>query len=178
MNSNEKMIVREIGLEFPQPVSDLKTEAVIQIGEALRMLLADTFALYIKTKNFHWHMSGVHFRDHHLLLDEQAEQIFAMVDDIAERARKIGATTIRSIAEIGMHQRLYDNSESEVKPRDMLAELCMDSRRMTAWLRSTHRLCSDHGDVATTSLLENWIDQAERRSWFLHETGQNLPSAA
>ncbi len=178
MNSNKTLIVGEFDLELPQPVSDLEEDAVVQIGMALRMLLADAFALYIKTKNFHWHMRGAHFRDHHLLLDEQAEQIFGMVDDIAERTRKIGARTIRSIADIGSHQRLSDNSELDVTPRDMLAELCMDSLRMTSWLRSTHRLCSEHGDVATTSLLENWIDEAERRSWFLHETVQDSASGA
>jgi starvation-inducible DNA-binding protein len=128
------------------------------------------FALYVKTKNFHWHMSGPHFRDYHLLLDEHGEQIFAMTDDIAERARKIGGTTLRSIGDISRHQRLKDNNEEIVTPKDMLAELCADNQPLTRSLRSTHQVCDEHSDVATASLIETWTDQTERRTWFLSET--------
>src|SRR6266704_1974396 len=152
-----------------ETTSDLSLDAVVEISSGLRQLLADVFALYVKTKSFHWHMSGRHFRDYHLLLDEHAEQIFAMTDDIAERARKIGGTTIRSIRDIAKHQRLKDNDEELVTPGNMLAELSDDNRRLTRFLRSTHELCGRHNDVATTSLIETWIDQAERRTWFLSE---------
>jgi starvation-inducible DNA-binding protein len=148
----------------------LSGEAVVEISRELRPLLADVFALYVKTKNFHWHMSGNHFRDYHLLLDEQAEQIFAMTDDIAERARKIGGTTLHSIGDISQHQRLEDNNEEVVSPTDMLSELCADNRHLTQSLRSTHEVCDRHNDVATASLIENWIDETERRIWFLSET--------
>jgi starvation-inducible DNA-binding protein len=127
------------------------------------------FALYLKTKNFHWHMSGPHFRDYHLLLDEQASQVFAMTDDIAERARKLGGTTIRSISDISRHQRLKDNNAEFVTPEGMLVELRDDSRQLTRVLRSAHELCERHDDVATASLIENWIDETERRTWFLSE---------
>jgi starvation-inducible DNA-binding protein len=147
----------------------LAPEAVVEISAALRPLLADVFALYLKTKNFHWHMSGPHFRDYHLLLDEQAEQIFAMTDDIAERARKIGGTTIHSISDISRHQRLADNNSESIGPDAMLAELRDDNRALTQSLRDTHELCAKHNDVATTSLIEVWIDQTERRTWFLTE---------
>jgi starvation-inducible DNA-binding protein len=153
-------------LETP---TDLDRKGVTEISSSLRQLLADVFALYVKTKNFHWHMSGRHFRDYHLLLDEHAEQIFAMTDEIAERARKIGGTTIRSIGDIAEHQRLKDNVKPLVAPEDMLAELNDDNQRLTRFLRSTHELCGRHNDVATTSLIETWIDQAERRTWFLSE---------
>jgi len=123
----------------------------------------------VKTKNFHWHMSGPHFRDYHLLLDEHGEQIFAMTDDIAERARKIGGTTIRSISDIAQHQRLKDNDQEVVAPGNMLAELCADNQRLTRFLRVAHELCDRHNDVATASLIEVWIDQTERRTWFLAE---------
>jgi len=136
-------------------------------------LLADVFALYVKTKNFHWHISGRHFRDYHLLLDEHADQIFAMTDAMAERARKIGATTIRSISDISRHQRLEDNNEDVVTPEDMLRELCADNQHLTRSLRSTHAVCDRHHDVATASLIENWIDEAERRTWFLSEILQD-----
>src|SRR5216683_6772862 len=155
--------------QFSEAASDLNVDAVAEISGALRQLLADVFALYVKTKNFHWHMSGQHFRDYHLLLDEQSEQIFAMTDDIAERARKIGGTTIRSIGDIAEHQRLKDNDEELVTPGDMLAELCADNQRLTRFLRSAHELCERHNDVATASLIETWIDQTERRTWFLAE---------
>jgi len=141
-----------------------------KISAVLRPLLADVFALYLKTKNFHWHMSGRHFRDYHLLLDEQAGQIFAMTDDIAERARKIGGATLRSIGDISQNQRLKDNNEDFVAPTDMLAELAADNRQLTRFLRSAHQVCDEYNDVATTSLIEVWIDQTERRTWFLSET--------
>ena len=153
--------------------TDLSHDTVAEISGALRELLADVFALYVKTKNFHWHMSGQHFRDYHLLLDEQGEQIFAMTDDIAERARKIGGTTIRSISDISRHQRLKDNDEELVAPEDMLAELRADSQQLTRSLRAAHQLCDEHGDVATTSLIEIWIDQTERRTWFLSQIVQH-----
>jgi starvation-inducible DNA-binding protein len=153
--------------------SDLKADAIRDISAALGGLLADTFALYLKTKNFHWHMSGPHFRDYHLLLDEQADQIFAMTDPIAERARKIGGTTIRSIGDIARRKRLPDNDADYVAPNDMLAELCDDNKRLTSILREVHHTVDAHGDVATASLLENWIDETERRTWFLFESTRN-----
>jgi starvation-inducible DNA-binding protein len=158
-------------LEIP---TDLSHDGVVEISDALRQLLADVFALYVKTKNFHWHMSGRHFRDYHLLLDEQSEQIFAMTDDIAERARKIGGTTLHSISGIGQHQRLKDNDAEFVAPKDMLGELCADNQEFTRFLRSTHEICERHNDVATASLIENWIDETERRTWFLSETQHDL----
>jgi starvation-inducible DNA-binding protein len=148
---------------------DLGHTAVTEISSALRELLADVFALYLKTKNFHWHMSGPHFRDYHLLLDEHADQLFAMTDDIAERGRKIGGTTLRSIHDISRHQRLADNNEEHVSPKNMLEELCDDNRRLNRFFRSTHELCDKYNDVATASLIEVWIDQTERRVWFLAE---------
>jgi starvation-inducible DNA-binding protein len=150
--------------------SGLTQDAVTEISATLRPLLADVFALYVKTKNFHWHIGGPHFRDYHLLLDEQATQIFAMTDDIAERARKIGGNTLRSIGDISRHQRLTDNSEESVAPEAMLTELRGDNQRLTEFLRSAHRICDQHRDVATASLIENWIDETERRTWFLSET--------
>jgi len=150
--------------------TDLDRRGVNDIAEALRHLLADSFALYLKTKNFHWHMSGPHFRDYHLLLDEQADQIFAITDDIAERARKVGATTLHSISEISKFQRLKDNNEAFVKPHMMLAELHQDNLSLVEYLREAHEVADKHNDVATTSLIEVWIDQAERRAWFLFET--------
>jgi len=152
--------------------TDLKHDGVEAIAASLRELLADVFALYVKTKNFHWHMSGRHFRDYHLLLDEQSEQLFAMTDDIAERARKIGGTTLHSIGEIAKHQRLKDNNEEFVAPLEMLEELADDSLQLTRYLRATHAICDEYNDVATASLLENWIDQTERRTWFLSETAR------
>jgi starvation-inducible DNA-binding protein len=159
MSTGDAKVLRIAPLETP---TDLKPDAVTEISGALRILLADMFALYVKTKNYHWHMSGPHFRDYHLLLDEQAEQIFATTDDIAERARKIGGTTIRSIGHIARLQRVLDNDA-------MLAELRDDNKQLTANMRETHGLNDEQGDVATTSLLENWIDEAERRTWFLYE---------
>ena len=154
---------------FSETATDLSGDAVVQISDALRKLLADVFTLYVKTKNFHWHMSGKHFRDYHLLLDEHATQIFAMTDDIAERARKIGGKTLRSISDISRHQSLKDNNEEFVAPEDMLVELRADNQQLTRELRSTHELCEKHGDVATASLIENLIDETERRAWFLSE---------
>ena len=152
--------------------TDLGRDGVNEIASALRHLLADVFALYVKTKNFHWHMSGPHFRDYHLLLDDQGEQIFAMTDDIAERARKIGGTTLRSITDISEHQRLQDNNADFVDPKEMLAELAEDNQQLVKFLRSTHEICDQHNDVATASLIENWIDETERRTWFLFEAAQ------
>ncbi len=147
----------------------LSPEAVRDISGALNILLADMFGLYLKTKNFHWHMSGPHFRDFHLLLDEQGAQIFLSTDDIAERARKIGGTTLRSIGHIGRLKRILDNDAEFVTPMDMLAELRDDNKQLTLAMRETHGVCEKYGDVATASLLENWIDEAERRVWFLFE---------
>ena len=147
----------------------LSGEAVDDISNALRRLLADVFALYMKTKNFHWHMTGLHFRDYHLLLDEHADQILAMTDAIAERARKIGGKTLRSIGEISRCQRLADNDADQNTPFQMLSELRDDNLRLTGFLRETHQICAVHNDVATTSLIEVWIDEAERRTWFLTE---------
>lgn len=157
----------------PGGLTDLTAEATRDISAGLSALLADVFALYVKTKNFHWHMSGAHFRDYHLLLDEHGDQIFAMTDVIAERARKIGATTIRSIGDIARSQRLKDNDEEFVSPKDMLAELCADNQSLTRSLRSKHKTCEEHNDVATTSIIEVWIDETERRTWFLSETIRN-----
>ena len=152
--------------------SDLGANAVKDISAALMALLADSLALYLKTKNFHWHMSGPHFRDYHLLLDEQAEQIFAITDDIAERARKIGGTTLRSLGQAARLQRIADNDADYVTPADMLAELAQDNGKFANLLRSVHGVAEEHGDVATTSLIEVWIDEAERRTWFLYESGR------
>jgi starvation-inducible DNA-binding protein len=165
------------GIEIPAELktpTDLTPDAVEEICKVLRELLADAFALYVKTKNFHWHMSGSHFRDYHLLLDEHGDQIFAMTDVIAERTRKIGGTTLRSIGDIARHQRLKDNDAEFVSPKDMLAELCADNRTLTASMREKHKLCEEHNDVATTSLIEVWIDETERRTWFLYETMRRL----
>src|SRR6201985_268436 len=152
-----------------EPRSDLGRDATKEISNALRPLLADVFALYVKTKNFHWHMTGAHFRDYHLLLDEHGEQIFAMTDDIAERARKLGGTTLRSIGDISRHQTLKDNDAEFITPKEMLAELHSANAHLTRSLRATHEVCDRHNDVATASLIENWIDETERRSWFLSE---------
>jgi starvation-inducible DNA-binding protein len=152
--------------------TDLTAEATRDITGALNAMLADVFALYVKTKNFHWHLSGPHFRDYHLLFDEQADQIFAMSDPIAERIRKIGGSTIKSIGDIARLQRVLDNEADYVDPADMLAELCEDNKALTARLRETHDVCDEHRDVATASLIEVWIDETERRTWFLFEAGQ------
>lgn len=154
----------------PNALSDLGGVAVEEICDALRPLLADVFVLYVKTKNFHWHMRGRHFRDYHLLLDEHAEQIFGMTDEIAERARKLGGRTLHSISEIAKFQRLKDNNREVVGPDEMLAELCSDNQQLVRSLRAVHEVCGHHNDVATTSLIENWINETERRAWFLYET--------
>jgi starvation-inducible DNA-binding protein len=156
--------------------TDLKPSAVKDIAGAMNAVLADVFALYLKTKNFHWHMSGPHFRDYHLLLDEHANQIFAMTDPIAERIRKIGGLTIRSIGHVARLQRVLDNDAEYVEPEDMLAELREDNKTLTARLREAHGVCEDHNDVATTSLIETWIDETERRTWFLFEVARRADS--
>jgi starvation-inducible DNA-binding protein len=155
----------------------LNAVATRDITAAMNGILADAFALYIKTKNFHWHMSGPHFRDYHLLLDEQADQIFAMTDPIAERVRKLGGLTIRSIGQIARTQRLADNDAEYVDPSDMLAELGEDNRTLAASFRQAHNVCGEHGDIATASLIEIWVDETERRSWFLFEAGRRAAFA-
>jgi starvation-inducible DNA-binding protein len=150
--------------------SDLGAKAAKDVGGAMNGILADVFALYLKTKNFHWHMTGPHFRDYHLLLDEQADQIFAMTDAIAERVRKIGAPTLKSIGQIAKTQRILDNDADYVEPSDMLAELREDNASLTTRLREAHEICEKHRDIATASLVEVWIDETERRTWFLFES--------
>ena len=153
--------------------TDLSEKAVQDVSGALIVLLSDVFALYLKTKNFHWHMSGAHFRDYHLMLDDQGEQIFAMTDAIAERARKIGGTTIRSIGQVARLQRIADNNADYVKPLDMIIELRDDNATLTRNMREIHSLCDEAGDIATASLLENWIDETEKRTWFLFECSRD-----
>ncbi|MFL6725900.1 MAG: Dps family protein [Sphingomicrobium sp.] len=174
MNTEEALIVRTATLATP---SDLSTEAVRDLSAALNALAADMFALYLKTKNFHWHVSGPHFRDYHLLLDEQADQIFATTDPIAERVRKIGGRTLHSIGHVARLQRLLDNDAEYVTPLDMMAELREDNKQLVSEMRRTHGLCDQHNDVATASLLEVWIGEAERRSWFLFEATRHGESA-
>lgn len=152
--------------------TDLGSNATKDISAALNAILADTFALYLKTKNFHWHVSGPHFRDYHLMFDEQAAAIFASTDELAERVRKIGGQTLRSIGDIGRHQTIEDNDETYVDPQDMLAELRADTQTTIEAMRKAHKLADEHEDVATASLLENFIDQAERRAWFLFEAAR------
>ena len=157
--------------------TDLASSATKDIAGAMNGILADVFALYLKTKNFHWHMSGAHFRDYHLMLDEQADQIYAMVDPIAERIRKVGGTTLRSIGHIGRLQRISDNDADYVDPLDMLAELREDNTQLAVHMKAAHDLCDEAGDIATASFLEVWIDEAERRAWFLFESSQPGESA-
>lgn len=152
--------------------TDLNASATKDIAGTMNAILADVFALYLKTKNFHWHASGPHFRDYHLLLDEQADQLFAMTDPIAERIRKLGGATLKSIGHISRTQRVLDNDADYVEPRDMLAELAEDNKTLTARLRETHNVCDEHRDVASASLIEVWIDESERRTWFLFETSR------
>lgn len=152
--------------------TSLSEDATRDISAALTGLLADVFAIYLKTKNFHWHVSGQHFRDYHLLLDEQAAELFAMTDPIAERARKIGGATLRSIGQIAKETRVLDNDADFVDPLDMLAELRDDNSDLISRMREVHDLCDEHGDIATASLLENWVDETEKRVWFLFETGR------
>ena len=160
---------RKAALNTPSPLGEKATR---DISAELNALLADILALYMKTKNFHWHMSGPYFRDYHLLLDEQSDQIYATVDPIAERVRKLGGTTLRSVGHARRLQRLLDNDADFVTPDDMLAELREDNAQLAGYMRKTHELCDEYGDVATASLLENWIDEAERRVWFLFETSR------
>jgi starvation-inducible DNA-binding protein len=157
--------------------TDLKAGAVKDISAAMNAMLADVFALYLKTKNFHWHMSGPHFRDYHLLLDEQAGEIFAMTDPIAERVRKLGGSTLKSIGHIGRLQRVQDNDADYVEPEDMLAELREDNGVLAARLREAHNVCDEHRDIATASLIEVWVDETERRAWFLFETTREADSS-
>jgi starvation-inducible DNA-binding protein len=169
MTTKEATARRVAPLKTP---TNLASKATSDIAGALNILLADMFALYMKTKNFHWHVSGPHFRDYHLLLDDQAGQIYGATDAIAERVRKVGGTTVRSIGHIGRLQRVLDNDAEFVTPLDMLAELRDDNMQLVAHMRETHGVCDEHGDVATASLLENWIDEAEQRVWFLFEASR------
>jgi starvation-inducible DNA-binding protein len=169
MNANDAKSRRTAALDTP---TDLGSNATKDVAGALNALLADAFALYMKTKNFHWHISGPHFRDYHLLLDEQAAQIYATTDDLAERVRKVGGTTLRSIGHIARLQRILDNDAEYVSPLDMLAELREDNKQMVTAMREAHDVCDEHGDVASASLLENWIDEAEKRVWFLFEASR------
>lgn len=170
MKKNES-VLRKFEAPLITP-TDLGHDAVKDIAGAMNAILADVFALYLKTKNFHWHVSGPHFRDYHLLLDEHAAQLFAMTDDIAERVRKIGGITLHSIGQIAKMQRISDNDADYVEALDMIAELREDNKTLAARLREAHDVCSEHRDVATTSLIENWIDETERRTWFLFETSR------
>src|SRR5438132_5232240 len=172
--AKEAAALRLARLDTP---TDLSPNAVPEISGALNILLADMFTLYLKTKNFHWHVSGPHFRDYHLLLDEQAEQIFATTDPIAERVRKIGGRALHSIGQVARLQRLVDNDADYVTPLDMLAELREDNKQLVNEMRRTHALCDEHDDVATASLLEVWIDEAERRTWFLFEASRSPETA-
>ena len=165
---------RKVVLRTP---SDLKSTAGTDIAAGLNGLLADTFALYLKTKNFHWHMSGPHFRDYHVMLDEQSVQLYAMTDPIAERVRKVGGSTLHSIGHIARMQRILDNDADYVEPSDMLAELCDDNQTVAARMREVHDLCTEHRDIASASLIEGWIDETERRTWFLFEASRP-PDAA
>jgi starvation-inducible DNA-binding protein len=174
MNDKASSSRRPAALRTP---THLGAQATRDISGALNALLADCFALYLKTKNFHWHVSGPHFRDYHLLLDEQADQLYATTDPIAERVRKLGGTTLRSIGHIGRLQRIADNDAQFVTPLDMLSELREDNLALADRMRETHGVCDEHGDVATASLLEVWIDEAERRAWFLFEATRPAEAA-
>jgi starvation-inducible DNA-binding protein len=167
MNAKDAKARRAAPLNTP---TDLGSNATRDVGAALNLLLADVFALYLKTKNFHWHMSGPHFRDYHLLLDDQGDQIFAMTDPLAERVRKIGGATLHSIGQIARLQRVLDNDADYVEPLDMLAELRDDNQRLAAAMREAHEVCEDNEDIASASLIEVWIDETERRTWFLFES--------
>lgn len=173
MNKSNSPKTIELRMRRQAPLAtrtDLTPVARKDVAAAMNAILADVFALYLKTKNFHWHMSGPHFRDYHLLLDEQADQLFAMTDPIAERVRKLGGPTIKSIGQVARIQRVQDNDADYVGPTDMLAELAEDNRMLVERLRESHDVCDEHRDVATASLIEVWIDESERRSWFLFET--------
>ena len=169
MAVTQPKVHRDAALRTP---TDLPANATQDVAAGLNRLLADVFALYLKTKNFHWHVSGPHFRDYHLLLDEQSDEILGTTDALAERVRKIGGTTLRSIGQIAKLQRIRDNDAEFVTPHGMLAELREDNKQLVAYLRETHGVCDEHGDVATASLLEVWIDEAERRVWFLFEASR------
>ena len=176
MKQSTKKKSQELEREREAPLitpTDLKRGATRDITGAMNAILADVFALYLKTKNFHWHMSGPHFRDYHLLLDEQADQIYATTDPIAERVRKLGGPTVRSIGHIGRLQRVSDNDAEYVTPLDMLAEPCIVLAQLGDRMRETHNVCDEYNDVATASLLEVWIDEAERRAWFLFEASRH-----
>ncbi|TLY73079.1 MAG: DNA starvation/stationary phase protection protein [Gammaproteobacteria bacterium] len=174
-NSSREDLVRRQSAPLATP-TDLKPAATKDIAGAMNAILADVFALYLKTKNFHWHMSGPHFRDYHLLLDEQADQLFAMTDAIAERVRKIGGSTLKSVGHISRLQRVQDNDVDYVQPQDMLAEVREDNKELAARLREVHNVCEEHRDIATASLLEVWIDETERRTWFLFEAARQADS--
>jgi starvation-inducible DNA-binding protein len=169
MKERAAEIAQIVNLNPNNSRTDLSRTGAVEICGTLRLLLADVFVLYVKTKNFHWHMIGSHFRDYHLLLNEHADQIFAMTDAIAERARKIGGSSLRSISDIARHQRLKDNNGEGIAPKEMLQELCADNVQLIRYLRATHEVCAGQDDVATAGLIEGWIDQAEGRIWFLSE---------
>jgi starvation-inducible DNA-binding protein len=175
MKSSREDVVRRLSAPLATP-TDLKPAATKDIAGAMNAILADVFALYLKTKNFHWHMSGPHFRDYHLLLDEQADQLFAMTDAIAERVRKIGGSTVKSVGHISRLQRVTDNDVDYVQPQDMLAEVREDNKSLAARLREAHNVCEEHRDIATASLIEVWIDETERRTWFLFEAARQAES--
>jgi starvation-inducible DNA-binding protein len=175
MKTSREDIVRRLSAPLATP-TDLKPAATKDIAGAMNAVLADVFALYLKTKNFHWHMSGPHFRDYHLLLDEQADQLFAMTDAIAERVRKIGGSTLKSVGQISRMQRVEDNDADYVEPQDMLAEVREDNKTLAARLREAHNVCDEHRDIATASLIEVWIDETERRTWFLYEAARQGPA--
>jgi starvation-inducible DNA-binding protein len=158
--------------------TDLDSAAVAAVSEALNGLLADSYALYLKTKNFHWHVSGRHFRDYHLMLDEQSDAIFGTTDQLAERVRKLGGITLRSIGQIAKLQTIQDNNEAYVPPREMLRELMEDNKHMAAAMRKAHKLADDHEDSGTAGLLETFIDETERRTWFLFEASRQEGSNA
>ena len=166
--------MREVALTTP---TDLGVDATRDIAAALNVMLADVYALYIKTKNFHWHMSGPHFRGYHLLLDEQSDELLAMTDPLAERVRKLGQITLRSIGEISRTQRVLDNDADYVEPSDMLAELRDDNKALAATMREANGICDEHGDIATQSLIDQWMDETERRTWFLFESGRRGDSS-
>jgi starvation-inducible DNA-binding protein len=175
MKTSREDLVRRQSAPLATP-TDLKPAATKDIAGAMNAVLADVFALYLKTKNFHWHMSGPHFRDYHLLLDEQADQLFAMTDAIAERVRKIGGSTLKSVGHISRMQRVEDNDADYVEPQDMLAEVREDNKTLAARLREAHNVCDEHRDIATASLIEVWIDETERRTWFLYEAARQGPA--
>jgi starvation-inducible DNA-binding protein len=174
MKSDDKNPAKALQKAPLRTPTDLDAAATKDVSAAMNGILADVFALYLKTKNFHWHMSGPHFRDYHVMLDEQADQLYAMTDPIAERIRKLGGTTLRSISHIARTQRILDNDADYVEPSDMLAELCEDNKTVAARLREVHSVCDEHNDIASASFIEVWIDETERRTWFLFEAGRPL----